>query len=459
MTREGTLVPPEASARARARGRLPIAFGPRFFLILLLGLVWLGPAFWEPRFLLAMAAWDLLLLALWARDLLSLPRPEQLQVVRRWASAPALSVPGEVRLLLLNAGRTTVQATLLDDGPTALRPQPATVEVAAAAGGEGMAPYAIKPVERGDVALGKVYLRYQSPLRLAERWATADVGQQVRIFPNLEEARRHNIYLIRSRQIEMEKRLTRRRGAGREFESLRDYRDGDEMRDICWSASARRGKPVTKQYRVERSQAVWVVVDAGRLLRARVAGLSKLDYAVNAGLTLAQFALYSGDRVGLLAYGRKPVQHLPVGRGSIHLRQMMEQLALVKGEASEADHLRAAQTMMREQKRRSLVVWLTDLAETAMNPEVIDGAMRMTPRHLVLFVVIGEPELGRKAEQVPKTVPEMFESAAAQEVIHRRELLLARLRQRGALALEIAPAGLSTALVNHYLEIKEQSRL
>src|SRR5207248_524915 len=91
--------------------------------------------------------------------------------------------------------------------------------------------------------------------------------------------RQHSIYLIRSRQIEMEKRHARIRGAGREFESLREYQQGDEIRDICWTAAARRGKLVTRLFQIERSQTVWLVIDAGRLMRARIAGLTKLDYA------------------------------------------------------------------------------------------------------------------------------------------------------------------------------------
>ena len=106
------------------------------------------------------------------------------------------------------------------------------------------------------------------------------------------------IYLIRSRQIELEKRLKRQRGHGREFESLRDYRDGDEFRDICWSVTARRGKLITKVHQIERSQTIWLVLDAGRLLRARVDRLTKLDYTISAALSLAQVAFYSGDRVG-----------------------------------------------------------------------------------------------------------------------------------------------------------------
>ena len=148
---------------------------------------------------------------------------------------------------------------------------------------------------------------------------------------------------------------------------------------------------------MERSQAIWLVLDCGRLLRARVGSISKLDAAVNTALTLSEAMLLSGDRVGLLAYGRNIQQRILPGRGSYHLRQIMEGLVDVREEARQADHLRALSVLLNSQKRRSLVVWLTDLSETAMTPEVVDSAMRLMPRHLVLFVVIGQPDLGKAA--------------------------------------------------------------
>jgi uncharacterized protein (DUF58 family) len=267
------------------------------------------------------------------------------------------------------------------------------------------------------------------------------------------------IYLIRSRQIEMEKRLKRQRGQGREFESLREYRAGDEFRDISWSATARRGKLITKLHQVERSQAVWLVLDAGRLLRARVNGLTKLDYAVNAALALAQVALYSGDRVALLAYGRKPQQRVSPGRGVQHLRALIESLAQVRAESYEADHILAAEVLLSAQNQRSLIIWLTDIAETAATPDVIECTVAMSTRHLLVVGVMAQTEMRNLLEARPESAHDMYRYSAALEIVQRRELLLRQLRQQGALVLEAAPSGLSTALANQYLEVKERNLL
>lgn len=453
------LVPLNVAARAEKAGRIPVAFGRRFFLFLFMGLVWIAPAWREPRFLYALAVWDLVALALWAWDLSRIPKPGQLEVRRIWSEPLGLTKPMSVALEVHNFSSTPISAKMNDEAPDTFCRELPSADISAPGKGSGLGSYAIQPRSRGDAHFGDVWLRYESPLRIAQRWARAPLGQTVRVYPNLDEAQRLRIYLIRSRQIELEKRLKRQRGYGREFESLRDYREGDEWRDICWSATARRGKLITKVHQVERSQVLWLVLDAGRLLRARVGGLTKLDYTVEAALSLAQVAFYSGDRVALLAYGRKPQQRVGAGRGVPHLRALLESLAQVHAESFEGDHILAAEMLLSMQSRRSLIVWLTDLAETAATPEVIECAAKMAARHLVLLGIIGQPELRGLVAASPENASEMYRYTAALEIVQRRDLLLRRLRQQGVLTLEVDPTRLSTELVNRYLEVKERSLL
>jgi uncharacterized protein (DUF58 family) len=184
---------------------------------------------------------------------------------------------------------------------------------------------------------------------------------------------------------------------------------------------------------------------------------SKLDHACSTAVALAQLALYSGDRVGLLAYGQGIQQRLLPGRGTAHLRQLMEVLAQVKAESSEADHLKATAVLSRLQPRRSLVLWVTDLAETALRPEVIDGAMQLLRRHVLLFVAMAQPEVESIARTRPANVEQMFRAAAAQEMAGRRELLLARLHEQGALTFDLNPDALTSSVLNQYLAVKERA--
>jgi uncharacterized protein (DUF58 family) len=457
MTESTQLAPAPIGARGKAKGKLGVAFGRRFFLLLLVGLVFIGPAWTNSKYLLGMALWDVLVLVLWAVDLKRLPKPEEIEVRRVWHSTLQLREPAEAELEFLNRGKSNILLRAQEEAPLGLRKEIPEVDLRVPAGGLQTATYSICPRERGDMHFGETFFRYQSPWQLAERWAVASLKQTIRIYPNFQESKKDTIYLIRSRQIALEKRYKHQPGQGREFESLREYRETDEWRDICWSATARRAKLISKSYQTERSQTVWLVLDAGRLLRTRVKGLSKLDYAVGAALSLAQVALYSGDRVAMLGYGRRILQRLPPGRGSRQIRALLDGLALVRAEELEADHRRAMETLSMLQKRRSLVVWMTDLAETATTPEVIESAMHMAQRHLVLFTVISQPELRTMVKERPENARQMFRQTAAMEIVQRRDLLLRTLRQQGALTLEVEPSKLSTAVVNQYLIAKDRS--
>ena len=460
-----SLVPPPVAARLRSQGRLPFAFGARFFVVLLLGLVWMVPAWWSARFVIVMFLWDTLAIAAYVADWLRLPAPSQLGVRRIWTSPLSFARSAPVEIEIQNHGRTPLYASLIDETPAALREQPPEAELVVPITDPVRHSYSVLPRLRGDVPLGKLFVRYRSRLQFAERYAVADLSQTVRVLPDMELARRFALYLIRSRQVEMEKRRRRQRGAGREFEALREYRQEDDMRDICWPATARRHQLITRTYRMERSQTVWIVLDAGRLLRAQVEDAhrgfrsSKLDYAVDAALSLTHVASQHGDRVGLLAYGRSVQRLVGLGRGALHVRTILDALTQVRAETSEADHALAARALLRTQSRRSLIIWITDFAETSTTPEVIEYAGQMSRRHLVVFSAISQPDLLVLGRSIPKTEDEMFHHAAALEIIERRDLLLRRLRQNGVLAFDLVPGALAESLVNQYLEVKDRGLL
>jgi uncharacterized protein (DUF58 family) len=467
-----SLHPDPVSAVCQRRRRWGFGLTPRTIGLLLGGFVWLVPGFWDGRLAFTMPAWDVLVLLAALLDGLRLPAPAELVAGRSWSNAPALDSETEIELTVENRGRTIVECRLVDDLPPALVEEPKTLRLTAFPRVPARLRYRVEPKERGDWETGWLYVRYRSPLGLFERWAKAPLTQTVRVYPALRTGEEQQIFLARSRQLDLQLRQARLRGLGRDFESLREYREGDDLHDICWTATARRGSPITRQYQTERSQPVWIVLDCGRLMRSRVAATqpakesgpapsrrvhSKLDHACTTAVALAQLALYSGDKVGLLAYGQGIQQRLLPGRGAAHLRQLIESLAQVRAESGEADHLRATATLNRLQPRRSLILWVTDLAETAMRPEVIDGALQLLRRHVLLFVAMAQPEVESIAQARPKDVDQMFRAAAAQEMAGRRELLLARLHEQGALTLDLNPEALTSWVLNQYLTVKERA--
>ena len=478
-----TLVP--GAVRAAARGRwFGYALTPRALALLAAGCLLAIPGFFHARWIWAIAAWDGLVLLLAGLDAVLLPAPAKITVERRFGNSPVLGQRTAITIEVTQASNQILEMAVTDALHPALEAMPVTKRMPAYPRDPARATIECTPNARGDVTLGEVFLRYRGALRLAERWVSADLGQNVRVYPPMERSPEDTaLYLLRIRQIALEKRRLRLRGLGREFESLREYQSGDELRNIAWPATARRGKPITREFTTERSQQVWIVLDAGRLSRtafevrrkARVSDassfsgaepnegfvltLTQLDQSSGAAVALAQAVMQAGDKAALLVYGRRIQQQLLPAAGAGHLRQFVDSLSQVRAEASEANHLAAAARLKHLQRRRGLILWITELADSARRPEVVDAAVDLARRHLVLLVVLGHPELQELAARKPETVEQMFVSTAAMEILERRQQILARLRAQGVLVVETTPGTVKADAINEYLEVKARGLL
>jgi uncharacterized protein (DUF58 family) len=466
-----------AHPRGRTGRWLGFALTRRTLLLLAAGLLWLIPAFFHLHKIWLMLAWDGLLLGLAIADGLLLPAPKKLWVKRTFLDSPRLGELTRVELQVVHESGRILEIDVTDDLETSLMPTPESKRVIAYPRDPVRAVVECYPGRRGDLRLGNIYLRYRGMLRLVERWAVCDTAQDIRVFPAMtQNGEGSNLYLIRARQIEMQKRRLRLRGIGREFESLRDYQQGDELRNISWPATARRNKLITRQFTTERSQQVWIVLDAGRLSRTAFTlvrrgpaltgesefeaaenlqlTVTQLDQATTASVMLAETVGGSGDKCGLLTYGRRIQQQVLPGAGPTHLRSMIDQLSQVKAEAAEANHLNAAARLKHLQRRRGLVVWITEIADSAGRPEVVAAAADLVRRHVVLLVLLRHPELDELAARSPANVEQMYASAAAKEMLDRRRETIARLRQQGVLVVESTPGEIGLRAINSYLDVK-----
>ena len=455
---------------ARPAGRagrwLGFALTRRTLLLLIAGLLGLIPAFFHPHRIWPMLVWDGLLLSLCLVDGLGLPSPALLRVTRTFLDSPRLGELTRVELELTQQSNRLLEVDVTDGLEATLMPVPETKRVQAYPRDPVRTVVEAYPGRRGDLALGNVYLRYRGTLGLVERWAVCAMAQTIRVFPAMtQNGVGAELYLMRARQIEMQKRRLRLRGIGREFDTLRDYQQGDELRNLSWTATARRGKLITRQFTTERSQQVWIVLDAGRLSRTAFElvrrdaeslrlVVTQLDQAATASVMLAEAVGGSGDKCGLLTYGRGIQQQLLPGAGPAHLRTMIDQLAQVRGEAAEANHLNAAARLKQLQRRRGMVVWITEIADSVGRPEVVSAAAELVRRHLVLLVVLKHPELDELAARMPANVDEMYSTAAAKEMLDRRRETIATLRRQGVLVVESTPGESGLRAINSYLEVK-----
>ncbi|MEJ7710526.1 MAG: DUF58 domain-containing protein [Pyrinomonadaceae bacterium] len=234
---------------------------------------------------------------------------------------------------------------------------------------------------------------------------------------------------------------------------------GDELRHVSWTATARRGRLVTRQYQIERDQTVMIALDAGRLMTSRVEGETKLDASINAALALMSAAARGGDNAGLLVFGRNIKAYLPPGRGREQTEAALEALHSIEPEMIEPSYTRAFEFISAKCKRRALVVLLTDLVDEEGSRELLASLKLLRPRHLPLVVTIGDRDLQAAVREPPATVRELFVQSVAEEIMRQREAALRHVEAQGGLALDINAAALAPALLETYLRVKQRGLL
>lgn len=447
-------------------------FTRRFFILFTLGVLplvamWTGFAA-RTNLKWWLLGYDLLLLALAFLDYKLTEKESQIEVRRVMPRRFMIGEENEVQLnVIVKLARRRSRApkfTIKDEYPPELelrgeRLLTAKTRRSRSGEAEAVVGYKLYAASRGDYGFGNIALRWRSRLGLVVKQISLPVAESVKVYPNINEAKRYELFAQRNRQMMAGMRRTRLRGQGREFESLRDYVLGDELRHISWSATARRGKLTTRQYQIERNQNIVVMIDAGRLMTSRIEHLSKLDHAINAALAIGYVATSGGDNIGLLVFNRQVVSYLPPQRGHSQLSAMTEALYSVKAQMIEPSYARAFQYLSQNCKRRSLVVILTDLVDRDASAELLAYTAALLPRHLPLIVTIGDNDLRALIAAEPKTVEEVYKQSVAEELLQQREEALARITELGGLVLDVQAGQLSFQLVNKYLEVKERGLL
>ncbi len=317
----------------------------------------------------------------------------------------------------------------------------------------------LEPVRRGIGPGGTMDIRILGPLGLAWRQSRIEAPWTATVYPSLRGAWLKALPVQAIRRREAGLRSVRHRGEGRLFEGLREWVPGDDTRTIDWKATARRGKPIARQYEDERRQQVMLVVDAGRLLTAEVDGVPRLESVVAAALHLAHAAVEHDDNVGLLVFADTIQRYVAPGRGRRALRSVLEGLAAADGRLVESDYPAAFRYLAAHNRKRALTVLFTDVIDRTASEALVAQTATLRPRHLPLAVTLRDPAMEALAAVRPSGSSQAFERAAAEELLGAREAALAEMRSRGVMVLDVPPDGASAALVERYHLLKRKGML
>jgi uncharacterized protein (DUF58 family) len=435
-------------------------FSLRFFLLLGAGLLLLSLGWLTRGAMYLTVVYDVVLIAACIADYFFSERTGSFRVGREMEERLAMGAENEITIRITNGGRRMISFIVKDEYPPELElVSPREAQLTIPAGRARSWRYAVLPTARGKYGFGDTVVRFRTRFGLLWHQVTFSTSAEAKVYPDIREARKLEIYAHRNRRPEPGLRRMRVRGQGREFESLREFVIGDEIRHISWAATARRGKLITRQYTIERSQNIVVLLDTGRLMTARIGKLTKLDHAVNATLSIAYVAAAGGDNVGLVAFSRRVVSYLPPRRGRDQINRLMESLYGIEPEMIEPSYKRAFNFFSANCHRRSLVVILTDLVDRETSADLLAHASQLIPRHLPLIVTIGDTDLRELVRDRPASSADVYRQGVAEELLRQREEALMRIRHAGGLALDVPAGRLSLELVNKYLEVKERGML
>ena len=432
-------------------------------LVALLGVLPVAVSPWPATtFVVLLAA----LTALVTLDVALAASPRALRFTRAGDTSARLGRPAETVLHVANAGRRRFRGQVRDAWAPSAAADPRTHAIDIPKGRPTRIVTRLQPVRRGDQHSAVVTARSIGPLGLAGRQGSLRVPWRVRILPPFLSRKHLPPRLARLREMEGLLPVLVR-GHGTEFDSLREYVVGDDVRSIDWRATARRGDVAVRTWRPERDRRVVLVLDTGRTSAGRVGidptaadpqGWPRLDWSMDAALLLAALASRAGDHVDFLAHDRLPRAGVFGASRTDLLARLVESMAPLQPELIESDYYAMVSAISRRSRRRSLVVLLTDLNTTALDEGLLPVLPQLSARHYVIVAAVADPRVEQLA--LGRTdAAAVYDAAAAEHARNDRRAMASRLRSLGAEVVDAPPEDAAPALADRYLAMKAAGRL
>ena len=380
-----------------------------------------------------------------------------LRVSRSGAAACRLGGSADVALSVTNGSARRLRGVLRDAWVPSAGASPRTHDLDIPPGERRVLTTTLVPTRRGDRTPDRITVRSVGPLGFAGRQGRHEVPWRMRVQPAFASRKFLPERLARLRQLDGLV-AARVRGQGTEFDTLRDYVEGDDVRSIDWRATARRSEVVVRTWRPERDRHLLLVVDTSRTSAGRVGDVPRLDAALDAALLLCALASRAGDRVDLLAIDREPRAAVEgAGRGEL-LPRMVDAMAGLEPALVESDGRRVVGEILRRTRRRSLVVLFTTLDAAPLEEGLLPVLSSLTSRHTVVLAAVGDPRVAEMAA-AGGTVEAVYDAAAAERSAAERRRMTALLRRRGVEVVDAPPESFAPAVSDAYLSLKAAGRL
>lgn len=392
-------------------------------------------------------------------DLFTLPRKKQLAIERHTMRTASLARPHHVTLTVTNHAGRPLKIAVRDGVPEGLEPTPDRFDLELPPRSRATVKYRLQSERRGSFQLEETFVRARSRLGLWRRQLEYAVPSVIHVYPDMQQVSQYAVLARTNRLSLVGVRRTRHIGQDNEFERLRDYTPDDNYKFMDWRATARRRKLTVKDFQQNQSQRLIFLVDCGRMMTNEALGLSLLDHAFNSMLMLSYVALAHGDAVGLLCFSDEIHGFVPPKAGMKQMNRLLHAAfdrfpRLVESRYDEAFLYLAA-----NHRKRSLVVLMTNVVDEVNGNQVERYLTTLVGKHLPLGVLLRDRRVFEAAEYRGGPDAALFRAGAAAEILSWRRQVLADLRGKGVLSVDVFPEDLTAPLINRYLDIKARHLL
>lgn len=376
----------------------------------------------------------------------------QFWVHRRLPSSISIGAPITVTLMVCHHGSRQTTLQIFDHVPQCMQDERSPHSVTLGAEAACQIRYHVTPTERGDQRFAGCDIMAVSPWGFWQRRYWVPVSETVRVFPNFAAIARASNLGFEAQMEQLGIHMVQRRGEGMDFKQLRTFQVGDSLRQIDWKATARRNKPIAREYQDERDQEIIFLLDCGQSMRAQTGELTHFDAALNAVLLAAYTALRQGDRVGLMTFAGQELW-LPPVTGQAQINNILNQAYLLSSTTDANDYLAAARQLIQRQRKRAVIILVTNLRLGLIDNLLAATRLLMT-RHSLCMVSLKENVLTQTASTLPTNLSEAVTLCSAQQLIDRRNRLLQRLRKGGLIAVDSFPETLHYEVIRQYHYLK-----
>jgi uncharacterized protein (DUF58 family) len=433
----------------------------------------------SPNLLLVDAAYLMLLSIICVADYLKTPLFTRVEVNRKMNSKFSLGAENVVTLHVINRSRYRLRLRLKDDFPPIFQFDRVIHEAHVAPDESKSIIYRLTPLRRGVYYFADIHLQCWGIFGLIIRQRQVEAVAEVKVYPNLHAIQQYELLARRGLLGQLGLRNSRQFGEGTEIERLREYAPDDDFRRVDWKATARRQKPIVREFETERNQEIVIMLDVGRLMASPIltepqgseangslsAGpnseqaMIKLDYAINATLMTSYVSTLKGDKVGLIAFSDTVHRYLEPKPGKKQFLTMLESTYALQAYSVEPDFEIAFKYLASKQRRRALIIFFTDILDKDAAEGLVRYVAQLARHHLIVCVTLTDSSIVALATQKPTDSKTVYQRAIAERLLQEKQSTLEILRRGGVITLDVPAHQLTMTVVNKYLELKAKSRI